>query len=208
MSYFRVDLRPDDRWEEQKIKSQTRNSDKNARKRHQNRQQQIQESVKAVSQAEPSSAAQSLEQGRVMVEHKSRNSGITGRSTTTPLPDSSTAPNVVITATATGANDATTDAPYSSIFDSINSSTNENSYQTTILTNEEELVTTTEVLQKISDFPEQPRSGDQVVSSLSAASPPSLAENSNKNIQVRLDKNIFMVCRKYFYVCCGFNRVV
>lgn len=183
---LRVDLRPDDRWEEQKIKSQTRNSDKNARKRHQNRQQQIQESVKAVSQAEPSSAAQSLERGRVMVEHKSRNSGITGRSTTTPLPDSSTAPNVVITATATGANDATTDAPYSSIFDSI---TNENSYQTTILPNEEELVTTTEVLQKISDFPEQPRSGDQVVSSLSAASPPSLAENSNKNIQETSAKN-------------------
>merc|ERR1712025_1157731 len=183
---LRVDLRPDDRWEEQKIKSQTRNSDKNARKRHQNRQQRIQESVKAVSQAEPSSAAQSLERGRVTVEHKSRNSGITGRSTTTPLPDSSTAPNVVITATATGANDATTDAPYSSIFDSI---TNENSYQTTILPNEEELVTTTEVLQKISDFPEQPRSGDQVVSSLSAASPPSLAENSNKNIQETSSKN-------------------
>merc|ERR1712012_280198 len=183
---LRVELRPDDRWEEQKIKSQTRNSDKNARKRHQNRQQQIQESVKAVSQAEPSSAAQSLERGRVTVEHKSRNSGITGRSTTTPLPDSSSAPNVVITATATGANDATTDAPYSSIFDSI---TNENSYQTTILTNEEELVTTTEVLQKISDFPEQPRSGDQVVSSLSAASPPSLAEDSNKNIQETSAKN-------------------
>merc|ERR1712095_13899 len=183
---LRVDLRPDDRWEEQKIKSQTRNSDKNARKRHQNWQQQLQESVKAVSQAEPSSAAQSLERGRVMVEHKSRNPGITGRSTTTPLPDSSTAPNVVITATATGANDATTDAPYSSIFDSI---TNENSYQTTILPNEEELVTTTEVLQKISDFPEQPRSGDQVVSSLSAASPPSLAEDSNKNIQETSSKN-------------------
>merc|ERR1712227_1095143 len=175
--------------EEQKIKSQTRNSDKNARKRHQNRQQQLQESVKAVSQAEPSSAAQSLERGRVMVEHKSRNSGIAGRSTTTPLPDSSTAPNIVITATATGANDATTDAPYSSIFDSINSSTNENSYQTTILPNEEELMTTTEVLQKISDFPEQPRSGDQVVSSLSAASPTSLAEDSNQNIQETSAKN-------------------
>merc|ERR1712012_1008534 len=186
---LRVDLRPDDRWEEQKIKSQTRNSDKNARKRHQNRQQQLQESVKAVSQAEPSSAAQSLERGRVTVEHKSRNSGITGRSTTTPLPDSSSAPNVVITATATGANDATTDAPYSSIFDSINSSTNENSYQTTILPNEEELMITTEVLQKTSDFPEQPRSGDQVVSSLSAASPPSLAEDSNKNIQETSAKN-------------------
>jgi len=172
---LRVDLRPDDRWEEQKIKSQTRNSDKNARKRHQNRQQHIEESVKSVSQAEPSSTAQS----RVTVEHKSRNSGITGRSTTTPLPDSSAAPNVVITGAAMGANDATTDAAYSSIFDSINPTTNENFFQTTILPDEEKLVTTTELLRISSDYPEQPRSRDHV----SSLSPPSLSENSKKSFQ-------------------------
>jgi len=178
----------DDRWEEQKIKSQTRNSDKNARKRHQNRQQQIEELVKSVSQAEPSSAAPSLEWGRVtVVEHKSRNSGITGRSTTTPIPDSSTAPNVVITAATTGANDATTDAAYSSISDSIIPTTNESFDQTTILLNEEELVTTTEVLLTSSDYPEQPRSRDHV-SSLSL-SPPSLSENSKKIVQETSLKN-------------------
>ena len=186
LSYFRVDLRPDDRWEEQKIKSQTRNSDKNARKRHQNRQQHIEESVKSVSQAEPSSTAQSW----ATVEHKSRNSGITGRSTTTPLPDSSAAPNVVITAAAIGANDATTDAAYSSIFDSINPTTNENFFQTTILPDEEKLVTTTELLRISSDYPEQPRSRDHV----SSLSPPSLSENSKKSFQVGPNQNIFTVC--------------